>query len=249
MTAIQHLGRAPGGASGAQIYKVAECEELFVVKLKGTAQGIRVLYNEYVSGRIGEFLEVPFGEHALVDVPEALHPPPGERNISQRLPGIQFGTVYYNNAQRDESQLRKAKNFGNFPSVLVFDTFIARGDSRQFGVHSSSGTDNGHRDTGVIFDQGFAFTGSPNWEAEKLNADNNCTANNGLQLKKDYSQFQHYEPYIEKVEKMTLDDLRAIANEPPLSEWKVSPEQAEAVACWLDRRRGLVRQAVQNYLR
>jgi len=72
LDATQHLGRASGGGSGAQLYKVAGDNATYVVKLKGTNQGIRVLFNEYVSGRIGEIMGVPFGLHALVRVTEAL---------------------------------------------------------------------------------------------------------------------------------------------------------------------------------
>lgn len=248
MTATQHLGPMRDGGSGAQLYKVAECEDEFVVKLKGTKQGIRVLYNEYVAGRIGELIGVPFGEHVLVQVSDALHPPPGG-NVPKLISGTQFGTTHYQHAQRDATQLKSAKNFNDFPAVLVFDTFIARCDSRQFIVYPSSGEENGPRDMGAIFDQGYAFTGSPNWTAEKLNADNACVPNNGLKLKERFPDFRLYEPYIERVEALKLDHFMALANEPPLGEWEVPPEHTKALARWLDKRKMLVREAVENYLR
>ena len=75
--ATKHIGRAPGGGSGAQLYEVAENDNTYVVKLKGTQQGIRNLFNEYVSGRLGELIGVPFGEHVQVEVLDCLYPPPG----------------------------------------------------------------------------------------------------------------------------------------------------------------------------
>ncbi len=132
LTAKEHLGEAPGGSSGAQLYRVVENADTYVVKFKGSAQGIRILFNEYVSGRLGELIDVPFGDHALVEVRDSLHPPNGTRNIAQRLPGTQFGTTFYENGQTDLQQLKRARNFtSHFPGVIVFDTFIDRGDSRQ----------------------------------------------------------------------------------------------------------------------
>lgn len=247
--ATQHLGRAPGGGSGAQLYKVAEDDCIYVVKLKGSAQGIRILFNEYVSGRIGEIIGVPFGPHAIVVVPEALLPAAGEPNINARMPGAQFGTEYFEHGQADLLQLRQAGNFPEFASVVVFDTFIARGNGRQYLVYPSSGTPDGARDTGAIFDQGFSFTGTPNWTVAALNADHNCVANNGLGLKNHLRSITAYDPYIGRVESLTAGDLEAIVREAPLAEWQVSEEEVQAVAAWLERRKGLVRSAIRDYLR
>jgi hypothetical protein len=92
------VSAAPGGGSGAQIYEVTENASQYIVKFKGNNQGVRVLFNEYVSGRIGEFIGVPFGDHALIEVSDALHPPNGTQYITARMLGIQFATTYYTNA-------------------------------------------------------------------------------------------------------------------------------------------------------
>ena|SRR3984893_4306726 len=217
LTAKEHLGPAPGGGSGAQLYKVMEEECTHVVKFKGTNQGIRILFNEYVSGRLGELIGVPFGDHALIDVSDFLHPPAGTPNIRDRIPGIQFSTTYFQDGQTDRAQLRGAVNFrSHFPGVPVFDTFIARGDSRQYVVYS--GSQNGVRDTGAIFDQGFAFTGSPVWTGPSLDADNNCVANDPLGLKGDIGGFADYDPFIQRVELLTPAELREVVYEAPLAE-------------------------------
>lgn len=249
LNASQHLGRAPGGGSGAQLYKVAEDDQIYVVKLKGTAQGIRVLFNEYVSGRIGEMIGVPFGDHALITVPDALLPPPGEPNIISREPGKQFGTIYYENAQSDLLQLRAALNYSKFPSVVVFDTFILRGNGRQYLVYPSVEEQNAPRDTGGIFDQGYAFTGQPSWTAASLGAQGDCVANNGLSLKNDFNDFAAYEPYVELLEGMTTTQLTDIVSEAPLLEWLVTQEEADTLTAWLSARKSLVRRAIEDYLR
>ena len=250
LTAKRHVSAAPGGGSGAQIYEVSEDVSEYIVKFKGNNQGVRVLFNEYVSGRIGELIGVPFGDHALIEVSDALHPPNGTQHITARMPGIQFATTYYsNNAQADMAQLRAATNFqSHFPAVLVFDTFIARGDGRQYVVYSSAHAQNGQRDTGVIFDQGFAFNGSPGWTVATLVGNNNCQANNGLGIKNDLGGIANYEPYVAAVEGLTFEQLQLIVNEPPLAEWGVTPDEAAALVNWLNARRGQVRAAIQAYI-
>jgi HipA-like kinase len=250
LTAKRHVSAAPGGGSGAQVYEVIEDPNLYIVKFRGNNQGVRVVFNEYVSGRIGEFIGAPFGDHALIEVSDGLHPPNGTQHITARMPGVQFATTYYsNNAQTDMAQLKAATNFqSHFPAVLVFDTLIARGDGRQYVVYSSPHAQNGQRDTGVIFDHGFAFTGSPGWTVATLTANNNCQANNGLGLKNDLGGIETYAPFLDAVENLSQDDLRLIVHEPPLQEWGVGEDEATALVNWLNTRKGQVRAAIQAYL-
>lgn len=244
--AKKHLGAAPGGGSRAQRYEVIENGKTYVVKLKGNpGQGIRVLFNEYVSGRLGELIGVPFGEHALVSVPDALYP----SNLGQKVPGIQVGTEEFKEGQTDLTQLRNARNFNEFPSVLVFDTFIARRDSRQYLVYPSSGDPNSPRDMGAIYDQRYAFTGEPNWSAASLSNNQNCTANNGLHLKQSFPGISAYEPSIRRVEALSEEDIRKIIDEGPLTEWQISQQEANALAQWLNERKRLVRAAIDSHLR
>jgi len=247
--AALHLGAVRQGGSGAQLYKVNDRNETYIVKLKGNSQGIRVLYNEYVSGRLGEVIGVPFGEHVLVEVDALLHPRDGEPNVPRREPGIQFGTLYYPFAQTDIIQLRMARNYREFPSVVVFDTLIARGNGRQYAVYPSSGEADEVKDKGCIYDQGFAFTGSPIWSQASLQAEADCKVKDDLGLKQSFSDVGLYEKYIDTVEALPRRELDAIVHEAPLEEWGVAVQEANALAEWLDRRRMLLRKAVEAYLR
>jgi hypothetical protein len=242
LTANKHVGAAPGGGSGAQLYGVVENQSTYVVKLKGNNQTTRVLCNEYLCGRVGELLGVPFGEHALVNVDTGLLPGGGVQ------PGTQCGTVYFPNAQTDLNQLRQAVNGVTFPSVLVFDAFIALRDSRQFLVYPSSGDSRGPRDMGAIYDQGHALTGSPGWTAQGLANDNLCTVADQLGLKQWFGAIQSYEPYLSCIEALGRSHFEQLVNEAPLAEWGVSNEEAVAVTDWLYRRRVMVRQAIAGHL-
>ena len=118
-------------------------------------------------------------------------------------------------------------------------------ESRHFQLRSGQFR---QRDTGVIFDQGFAFTGSPGWTVATLAANNNCQANNGLGIKNGLGGIANYEPYIAAVEGLTVEQLQLIVNEPPLVEWGVAPEEAAALVNWLNVRKGQVRAAIQAYI-
>jgi hypothetical protein len=248
LNATVHLGLA-GGGSSAQRYNVSEQPEAFVVKLKGNPQGTRVLFNEYLSGRLGELIGAPFGVHALVQVAEQLLPIVPGTNTRLGTEGTQFGTVYYPGAQRDIAQLKQAQNFATFPAVLAFDTFIARRNGRQHSVYPSSGDANGPRDTGVIFDQGFAFSGSPVWTVASLAADRACVAEDSeFSLKQHYPHIDAYEPYIRCIEALTRPVIQTLVAESPLAEWGVQPDEAAALVEWLFERRLLVRPALVAFL-
>jgi hypothetical protein len=210
------------------------------------------LFNEYVAGRFGELIGVPFGSHALVEVGDDLHPPDGEPTIPHRLPGSQAGTVYFRHQQDDLNGLPKVLNWSSFPAVLVFDTFIARRDWRAHGIYPSSGSENGERDMGFIFDQGSAFTGKPDWSDLTLSCQPDCSDLDDkldeLRLKFSFPELVDYEPFLSAVEALTKDQIEAVVNEAPLDEWTVSPSEAGALITWLDRRKTLVRSAIKRHL-
>src|SRR5437879_1149242 len=116
LTANRHIGPLPNGGSGGQLYEVAQNSDTYAVKLKGNGQTTRVLFNEYVCGRIGELLGVPFGEHGLIQVDAALLPGGGGGPLQA---GNQCATVYFPNAQTDLSRLRQSSNWDTFAAVLV----------------------------------------------------------------------------------------------------------------------------------
>lgn len=246
--ATTHLGPEPGGASGVQRYEVTENGNVYCVKLKGNRQGLRALPNEYVSGRIGELLGVPLAETALVVVPDVLLPRSDPR-ITGAIAGTQFGCLRYTDGQVDENQLRTTQNYSDFCGVVVFDTLIARGDNRQNLVYPSSGIVGDPRDRGAIFDQGFAFTGQPQWTLDTLAAVGNCDVKDELGIKRSFREPGHYEPYLCRLEALSEADIRAIVNEMPLAEWAVTNQEADALVAWIDRRKLLIRTAVENYLR
>lgn len=246
--ATTHIGAEPGGASGVQRYAVAENGDLYCVKLKGNRQGLRALPNEYVSGRIAEILGIPVGETALVTVPEALLPRSDAR-IPNPIAGTQFGTRRYEDGQTDENQLRTTQNYSEFCGVVVFDTFIARADSRQNLVYPSSGVVGAPRDRGAIFDQGFAFTGQPHWTVASLGAPHNCDVKDELGVKRSFADLAHYEPYLVRLEQLQEVEIRALVQEAPLVEWGVSNEEADALVGWLNYRKALVRGVIETYLR
>lgn len=244
LAAKKHIGAAPVGGSGALIYE-AEDGRPYVVKLKGNNQSTRVLFNEYVCGRLGELIGVPFGEHMLVTVDTNLIP--AGRALQA---GTQFGTIYFPHAQTDQAQLRQARNWHTFPLVMVFDTLIALRDSRQFVVYPEDGMPTSPRDLGAICDQGHALTGNPVWTAPTLQNDNTCPiVDANLGLKQAFPAFESYEPYVDCVERLRREHFELVVGEAPLPEWGISEQEAAAVVDWFYRRKNMIRGAIEAHLR
>lgn len=248
LNARTHLGAEPSGGSGVQRYEVAENGYTYCVKLKGNLQGIRVLFNDYLSGRIGEVLGIPVAETALILVPDLLLPR-SEPRVPNPAPGTQFAARRYEDAQNDQQGLRNVRNFADFCGVTVFDTFIARGDSRQNFVYPSTGVAGDSRDLGAIYDQGHSFTGSPVWDVRSLNLAQDCPVRDDLQMKLHFANIEAYDCYLEKLERLQRAEIEALVHEAPLAEWQVEEVDAAALIDWLDRRKTQVRGAIQNHLR
>jgi hypothetical protein len=247
LIASVHIGPEPGGGSGVQRYEVAGNDGLYCVKLQGNRQGLRVLFNDFVSSRFGELIGVPLGEPALVSVSAPLLPQNDPR-IPNPVAGVQFGARRFDDGQPDIAALRAADNFRALCAVPVMDTFILRADSRQHLVYPSNGVVGSRRNAAAIFDHGFAFTGSPGWSEASLNAAPVCNVNDDLQMKQAFPQFAEYDPYIGILEGLTTEQITLLINEPPLAEWGVTQQEADALVRWLDNRKHQIRAAFQQYL-
>jgi len=197
---------------------------------------------------LGQLLGVPVGETILVDVPDTLLPN-GDGRVPSRMPGIQFGVKEFPNAQTDDAKLRVATNFEQFCGVVVFDTYIARADSRQHLVYASDGNPNSDRDRAAIFDQGFAFTGQPNWTTTSLQNPLPCVINDALNIKQHFSVITSYELFLNALESLKGPDLELILREPPIAEWGVVDDEIVALLNWLEKRKSEVRAVIQDYLR
>ncbi len=130
----------------------------------------------------------------------------------------------------------------------MFDTFIARGNSRQNILYPSDGIPGSPRDRAAIFDQGFAFTGGPNWTVGTLRNAQDCQPKDDLGIKRRFGTLDAYEPYLQRLEALSQEDIRLVVHEAPLEEWQVSEEEAGFLVNWLDQRKTLVRAALEGYL-
>jgi len=191
---------------------------------------------------------VPLGEPALMTVSEQLLPRNDPR-VPNPVAGVQFASRRFGDGQSDQAQLRLAVNFRALCSVPVMDTFILRADGRQHLVYPSSGVVGDPRDSGAIFDQGFAFSGSPNWTSETLRGAQACQVLDDLQMNRSFPQFADYDPFIQALEQLTAQQITTLVNEPPLAEWGVTPQEACELVSWLDRRKAQLRAAFEQHLR
>jgi hypothetical protein len=235
-----------GGGSSTQLYTVTENDNTYCVKFKGNPQGTRILFNEYLCGRIGEFLQLPMSEAVMVNVGDALIPRHSPR-LPNPFPGTQFGTRFHIDGQTDQTALRASNNFGQFCGVVVYDTFINNTDSRQYLVYPANGVPGTARDTAAIFDQGHAL--GHLWTVASLaQTQDQLLVRDTLNIKGDYGEHGPYEVYLGRLEAIPRDVFEGVVQEAPLHEWDITQDEGNAIVGWLDHRKVLVRAAIAAYL-
>lgn len=236
----------PGG-SGAHLYRVGG-DRLFVVKFKASRQGKRIVLNDYVAGRLAEEFGLPIGRIALVNVPPALHPT--HPNLHGADPGTQFGAGYFEGSQSPPpvEALVATHNFRDFAGVIVFDSWIRRGNSRQVLIYPSAGV--GEYDRFAIFDHGYAFGGSPNWSAKSL-----AQEEAAFVLEDQYNFIRShlkdaklFRPYLERLSGFGPDVVRGILAELPTVEWEVTDEEVDGLVRFLVNRREPVARGIEALL-
>lgn len=211
-----------------------------LVKLEQNRQGARVLVNEFVCGKLAEKLRIPVGSSSKVRVrPEALDDAKRSGHVPDEFqPGVHWGVKYFT-GEKEPVQVSKfhlLSNVADIPSILMFDSWIIRGDSRQaiMLVLETDSRGNTTRGRLLIYDQGFAFGGTPHWTIEKLNSLRSHFVVN-LENPWDgmYASWSLFEDFVERLASFTKQDLDAIMAElaPPI--WGLTEKEADALSEFL----------------
>ncbi len=165
--AIEHVRRLRGGAQS----HLMRCEDggYYVVKFQNNPQGIRILANELMAGKLAQALGLPVAQPEVVEVSDWLieHTPElymdwGNRRV-RCASGFQFGSRFPCDPLRTsaydflpESLLQTVSNRRSFWGMLVFDKWTCNCDSRQSVFYRSSGGDSSPYVAAMV-DQGFCF--------------------------------------------------------------------------------------------
>lgn len=169
---ISHFVRAVGqvrrirGGSQPQLMRCSD-ERDYVVKFPNNPQGVRILANELLGGRLAALLGLPVAKGELVMVEEKLVFHSKEMFIDMGYgktpcqPGLCFGSLVSTDRRGaplfdflPDSMLGNVKNVRDFLGMLIFDLWTCNTDGRQvmFSRHYETSSY-----LVTMVDQGFCF--------------------------------------------------------------------------------------------
>lgn len=245
LVALDYLGAVGLGATSPQLFR-ADNGRVYVVKLQNNRLGPKILANELLGARLGEYLGLCFPDGGIIRLDEALvaksrrlimhSVPPGRHFACRYLSGVRY--ICRNN-------LRRADNLGQMAGVMLFDhllhnldrtlnrrNLLLRREGKRYRIYA---IDNSH-----LFRRGV-------WTAESLEklADSvrvNRYRTYGVLLKY-YLEAGDFSPYLEKIKALDNDSLTELVAGIP-AEWLPHRGERDALWAFLARRRAMAEEIV-----
>ncbi len=246
--AVEHVRRLRGGAQ-SHLMRCAD-GHYYVVKFQNNPQGVRILANELLAGKLAQSLGLPVACPEVIEVSGWLVEHTPELYIewqSQRVrcaAGFQFGSRFPCDPLRTpvydflpDSLLDSLVNPESFLGMLVFDKWTCNTDSRQSVFYRQPGAGSARYKAAMV-DQGFCFNANEwNFPDAPLR---------GIYLRpRVYAGVvgpESFEPFLGRLEHLDEEILEdAAASVPP--EWYEgrTDEMRALVRMLADRRRRVAR--------
>lgn len=246
------LIRPMRGGSQSKLMRCSD-EKLYVVKFKNNPQGIKILVNELVAGRLAAFLRLPAPEVAVVNVGAQLIKYTGElaihlgRSSEPCVEGLQFGSQFAGRppavAVHDfipTDAIRDLANLSDFVGMLVFDKWTCNTDGRQV-VYSRRLGDTPFE--ARMIDQGFCF-GECNWNFPDAPLRGVFSSRLVYESVRGMDSF---EPWLTRIEtEVTMPVLESALDEVPSDWYGYDRHLMEQMMERLYRRRTQVRDLVES---
>ena len=228
--------------------------DCYVVKFRNNPQHVRVLANEMFATRLAALIGLPVAEPALIEVAESIavcgaesNPRAGSHPLSLPRIGLEFGSRFPGDPHETlvvdflpDRLLRQVSNLRTaFPGALIFDKWTCNCDGRQFIFHRQSGRKAAGY-SAMLIDQGFCFNDGE-WSFPDV-------ALRGIYPRRLVYEtvrgLRSFEPYLSRIENLTLEQLKACARGIP-NEWcGDEPQKLKQVIEALYSRLLLMRQAI-----
>lgn len=162
VNAVQHVRRMRGGAQ-AHLMRASD-NTFWVVKFKNNPQSLKVLANEMLATRLGQWLGLPMPQVEIIEVSEWLIENTPELNITTASSemrcssGKQLASRYPDEPTvfdyLPESLLMKVANLKDFSRIMVLDKWAANADGRQAVFRKKPRE---RRYTAMFIDQGYCL--------------------------------------------------------------------------------------------
>ena len=222
----------------------------YVVKFRANPQHVRVLANEMFAARLATLIGLPVAEPAFIEVAEdiaAYGPEPDLRVVPRSTNGLEFGSRFPGDPHTTlvvdflpDPLLRQVKNLQTaFLGALAFDKWTCNCDGRQMIFHRRA-NQKGPGYSATMIDQGFCFNDGE-WRFFDVPL-------RGIYPRRVVYEkvqgLQSFEPFVSRIENLTLEQLKACARGIPKDWCGEEPQQLLEVIEVLHSRRRLVRQAL-----
>ena len=250
--AVEHVRRLRGGAQ-SHLMRCAD-GDYYVVKFQNNPQGIRILANERLAGKLAQALGLPVARPEVIEVSNWLVEHTPDLYIewaNQRVrcaSGFQFGSRFPCDPLRTpvydflpDSLLETVVNRESFLGMLVFDKWTCNTDSRQSVFYRRPGADS-LRYLAAMVDQGFCFNANE-WTFPDAPL-------RGVYMRScvyaDVIGLESFEPFLSRIENLDAEILEeAAASVPP--EWYEgrTDELRELIQTLTERRSRVARMILQ----
>lgn len=241
LIAAEHLGSVGVGVTKSQFFR-AEDGKIYIVKLKNNLLGPKVLVSEILAAKLGAIMNLCFPPSGIISIPENM------LQQSQLLapmgvsPGQHFASEYLDGAVYVRpDNLDKAVNTAEMAGVMLFDHMFHNPDRTQNKKNlllrqEQSGWRMYAIDNSHLFKSG-------KWTCESLKA-----LGPKLQIYYHYSFGQllrdrlephDFLPYLDKVTKLSDEQLDNLVREIPQEWLRADAPEREALASFIKLRRDL----------
>ena len=233
---------------------LAACDDgaYYVVKLQKNPQHVRVLANELLGALLARLLDLPVASPAFIDVPPELAPnPPGNLDEGESViaPGVHFGSRFPGDPADSpvveflpDRLLRRVRNrAAAFWGSLVLDLWTCNCDLRQVIFHRAAGD----RETSYevfLIDNGFCFNDGA-WSFPEFP---NRHFYPRRAVYEGVRGFDSFEPFLSKVENLSVAELEECARAVPVDWCDGEPEGPYRLMQELYARRRRLRQALMD---
>ncbi len=249
--AIQPVRKMRGGAQ-AHLLRASD-NHFYITKFQNNPQAVRILANEYLATRLGQFVGLPMPEVRIIEVSEWLIQNSPELKIDLGLgpvacaSGLQLGSRYVADPLEamvfdylPEAMLTRIANWRDFPRALAFDKWTGNSDGRQT-VFVKQAAERRYR--AVFIDQGYCFNASewdfPDSPLKGVHARNSVYER--------VTGWEDFEPTISGIEQIDQETISNIAREIPYEWYGHNSEALSRLITALYQRRSLVRDLITSF--
>jgi hypothetical protein len=223
ISAIQHVRRLRGG-SQSQLLRASD-GLYYVTKFQNNPQHVRVLANEMLATRLGEFLGLPVPPVSPIEVCDWLIEHTDELRVdiaglrTAFKPGVHLASAYVADPREcqvfdylPEGLLQRVTNIKDFARVIVLDKWTCNADGRQAVFSRQAKRRATYKAT--FIDQGYCFNAG-DWDFPDSPLRGVYARNH---VYKHVTGWDAFEPALTRAEEIDIDQICRIAAEIP-PEW------------------------------